>query len=39
MKKQDEYYYDALGLLDCGKAGAKKAIKLLETALKVDEDV
>jgi len=38
MKKQDEYYYDALELLDCGKAGAKKALKLLDVALKMDED-
>lgn len=38
MKQQDEYYYDAMELLNCGKAGAKKALKLLESALKMDED-
>ncbi|MFZ2975098.1 MAG: hypothetical protein WA055_00530 [Candidatus Moraniibacteriota bacterium] len=38
MKKQDEYYYDALELLGAGRAGVKKAIKLLESALEMDED-
>jgi len=38
MKQQDENYYDALELLNCGKAGAKKALKLLDAALKMDED-
>lgn len=38
MKQQDENYYDAMEFLYGGKAGAKKALKLLEEALKLDED-
>lgn len=38
MKKQDEYYYDAMELLHSGKEGAKEALSLLKEALKINED-
>jgi tetratricopeptide (TPR) repeat protein len=38
MKKQDEYYYDAMELLDMGEVGACEALKLLNKALKLDEN-
>jgi len=34
----NDYYYDALELLNGGKKGAKEALKLLNIALKMDED-
>jgi len=35
---RNDYYYDAMDYLGSGKIGAKKALKLLELALKMDED-
>ncbi|PIQ68264.1 MAG: hypothetical protein COV91_05035 [Candidatus Taylorbacteria bacterium CG11_big_fil_rev_8_21_14_0_20_46_11] len=35
---KDDYYYDAMECLQGGKAGAKRALKMLETALKIDVD-
>lgn len=38
MKDIDNLYYDAMELLDGGRSGAKKAEKLLEKALEIDNE-
>ena len=35
---KNDYYYDAMECLNSGKSGVKEALKLLETALEMDED-
>ena len=36
MKPKDEYYYDAMDLIDLGKEGAKRAVQILQKARLVD---
>jgi len=35
---KNDYYYDAMECLECGKSHAKEALKLLEAALEIDKN-